>query len=165
VDFNRELNRYVIPLNVGKAKAASPDFGYTDYNDKEDKLSQVEFETGSGEIQALYDGKEIGWIYTYRRASTVCVSEINIGDYWRGTGLGQMLYDKAIEMAAESGARYFASDSKLSNDAQNAWLRLGKRYPVEEMDNPEYEDGFNEEVSHVVYRIDLSNVMAKTAGT
>jgi GNAT superfamily N-acetyltransferase len=158
VDYDRDKQRYVIPLNGGQAKAASPDFGYTDYNDKEDKIDQVEFDYRNGEIIAEYNGEEVGWIYTYRRASTVCVSEINIGDYWRGTGLGQMLYDKAIEMAAESGARYFASDSKLSNDAQNAWLRLEKRYPVEEMDNPEYEEGFNEEVSHVIYRIDLKKV-------
>ncbi len=72
-----------------------------------------------------------------------------------------MLYDKAIAYAKESGARYFSSDNELSDDALAGWGRLGKRYPVEEVPNPEYRKGFNgfhPNVRPMMYRIDLNKV-------
>jgi predicted GNAT family acetyltransferase len=58
------------------------------------------------------------------------VRQSNIGLTWKGTGLGQILYDKAIQFAKKKGCRYFCSDIQRTMEAENAWKRLAQRYPV-----------------------------------
>jgi len=60
----------------------------------------------------------------------IAVKESKIGKLWRGTGLGQLLYDKAIEEAKTRGCDKLWSDDELTEDAHGAWGRLGKRYSV-----------------------------------
>jgi 8-oxo-dGTP pyrophosphatase MutT (NUDIX family)/GNAT superfamily N-acetyltransferase len=51
---------------------------------------------------------------------------------WVGLGIGQRLYDMAIEEAKRRGLAEFYSDEpkKRTADANHAWQKLKKRYPV-----------------------------------
>lgn len=136
-----------------QAKTASPDFGYSTYNDREKDLKNVKISLvgktprGEGDIQVIaeYDGRQIGGIDCWKVTRLCTMNGIYIEGDWRGTGLGQMLYDAAIQAAKKAGCRYFVSDGQLRDDAVSAWQRLAKRYRVEEIDNPEYLDGAEEE--------------------
>ena len=121
------------------------DFGYSRFNDREAELSKVEFSLSnvsenSFQVDANYEGKLIAWITSHVERGgnwnypDYTVDAINIMDKtWRGTGLGQMLYDKAIEEAKNREAEYFYSDEDLTPEAQRAWARLKQRYPVENL--------------------------------
>jgi len=67
---------------------------------------------------------------TEETSQTILVYDVNVNDDWRGTGLGQMLYDKAIQKAKELGARVFESSIDRTPEANRAWKRLRQRYPV-----------------------------------
>jgi GNAT superfamily N-acetyltransferase/8-oxo-dGTP pyrophosphatase MutT (NUDIX family) len=56
---------------------------------------------------------------------------VEIAPGWRGTGLGQMLYEKAAEKAKAMGAERLYSDESRSPEAMKAWQRLSQRYRVE----------------------------------
>lgn len=64
------------------------------------------------------------------------LERVKLKEAWRGdryvddTGLGQMLYDKAIELGRQKGYKCLKSDSVLRPDGEKAWQRLAKRYPV-----------------------------------
>jgi GNAT superfamily N-acetyltransferase len=150
-------------------KTAAPDFGYTEYNDREDELEDVTFVSQGLEgsqlgVAAKYKGNDIGHIDCYVTAGLCVVSEITIGQRWRGTGLGQMLYDCAIQVAKKAGLKVFSSDSILSEDAINAWYRLSKRYPVEEVTNEDYEGDESCQANPTIYHINLSRVPYKDLG-
>jgi GNAT superfamily N-acetyltransferase len=72
------------------------------------------------------------------------VRQSNISPDWKGTGLGQILYDKAIQYAKKQGCKVFSSDIQRTMEAESAWSKLSKRYPVEK--------------SKYYYTIDLSKV-------
>lgn len=113
----------------------SPDFSYTKFNDKDDLLKQIRYDVNiqprrfsisscyddlnSGEIRCAFKPHEYAWI-----------TLANISTFWKGTGLGQILYDKAIATSKELGLKKFYSDDRLEPDAHRAWSRLAKRYPV-----------------------------------
>jgi 8-oxo-dGTP pyrophosphatase MutT (NUDIX family)/GNAT superfamily N-acetyltransferase len=83
------------------------------------------------EIQVPDDlfGKSAGVLY---------VLDVAVEDEWRGTGLGQRLYDMAIEKAKSEGARYLTSSADQTPDAKAAWRRLKQRYPVRKKDGLSY---------------------------
>jgi GNAT superfamily N-acetyltransferase len=168
---------------------ASPDFGYSTYNNRENDLNKVKLipqsnsprGEGAIEITAEYDGRQIGGIDCWVVSRQCTVNGIYIEGDWRGTGLGQMLYDAAIQAAKKAGCRYFRSDGQLRDDAVSAWQRLAKRYRIEEVDNPDYLEGVEEEDEDaedgystfddgsvqqhpVVYQIDLNTVPLKPKG-
>jgi GNAT superfamily N-acetyltransferase/8-oxo-dGTP pyrophosphatase MutT (NUDIX family) len=64
------------------------------------------------------------------------VFDIGVEDDWRGTGLGQSLYDRAIAEAKKRGYTEFNSSTDRNPDSQAAWGRLSKRYPVEQKHDP-----------------------------
>lgn len=64
------------------------------------------------------------------------VFDIGVEDDWRGTGLGQALYDRAIAEAKKRGYTEFNSSTDRNPDSQAAWGRLSKRYPVEQKHDP-----------------------------
>ena len=115
---------------------SSPDFGYTEYNEEqESKIKDLVWETGDWglngfDIVASEGEMEVGSIRCSLHQSTYSVDESKISTKWKGTGLGQLLYDKAIEEAKTRGSDKFESDSVLTDDAHSAWARLAKRYPV-----------------------------------
>ena len=144
-------------------KKASPDFGYTHYKDREADLSKLEWitsatplsitisawdvgqepppSTPAGKLTALGEssafaaknkkGPNVG--ADGRVLDTFILRSVNIDGDWRGTGLGQLLYDRLIEEAVKLKARFIRSDAsgRMSADAQKAWKRLSQRYPVE----------------------------------
>ena len=169
-------------IELEHVKTASPDFGYSQYNEAEEDLGQLKWSTRpfrtlgfqiiatfpngkgtsyeAGKIQCDYypegDGSPEGAVYS---------SIVEIGEEWRGTGLGQMLYDRAIAHARELGARWFRSDTSMTKDATRAWQRLKKRYPVKEVPYYAYDpEDYGEGESKPGYEIDLSKLPAtKTA--
>ena len=70
------------------------------------------------------------------------------GDYWHSSGLGQMLYDKAIQYAKKCKYDFFQSDYRLSGYARKAWTKLSKRYPVQKV----------KEFDKNIFRIDLTKL-------
>lgn len=129
-------DRYVIDLN--KMKTASPDLGYSQYNDRDADLSRLKWKTGPTPTGGV-------WIEAYdpQTRTKACTGSISHfpdehwfveGAYlrseaWRGTGLGQLLYDKMIQIAKRHGGKWFLAGSQ-SDDAIKAWGRLALRYPV-----------------------------------
>lgn len=67
------------------------------------------------------------------------VMDIHRDDNYKGEGVGQGLYDKAIEVAREYGCKQFYSDAPgcVSDDAHKAWSRLKERHPAQ------YDDEIN----------------------
>jgi ParB-like chromosome segregation protein Spo0J/GNAT superfamily N-acetyltransferase len=137
-------NRYRLTLPNAKAKAASPDFGYSQYNDREKDLAQVEFTVSRGDDAAIDvncysggvdDAHRIGGglarVSRVNRKKAYRISTIRIADEWKGTGLGQKVYEAIIVEARKRKAAYLISDDQMSRDAEMAWSRLSQRYPVE----------------------------------
>jgi GNAT superfamily N-acetyltransferase len=160
-DLNSILEQ--IPLQ----KTASPDFGYTKYRNREKDLKKVKFVSQGREgdyfgVAAKFDGKDIGAIECSITVRLATVYNVWIDGTWRGTGLGQLLYDHAIQVAKKIGMDYFSSDDQLTDDAVSAWMRLRKRYPMDEVDNMDYDPDaeFDGSVPQhpVRYRIDLDEV-------
>jgi GNAT superfamily N-acetyltransferase len=140
----------------------SPDFGYSRFNDRDKELSSVKFNIRSGPknvdhqsfiIEAINENNEIGkmvlsFIFS---SSSMNVLRSEIVKEWKGTGLGQMLYDKAIDLAKSKGCREFRSDTTRSYDADQAWEKLRKRYPVRYRDSHTY-------IPHSYFYIVLSRI-------
>ena len=130
-------------------KTASPDFGYSEFNNREKDLKKLRFqEPALGihllEVEAVDPAKKAmertqGYVtaekmFLNRDELSYAVTHSNIEKEWKGTGLGQVLYDRMILQAKRRGADYLYSDVKpnnLSKDAEGAWKRLSERYPVE----------------------------------
>jgi hypothetical protein len=132
-------------------KTASPDFGYSQFTNKEKELKRLQLrptELGKNllEVLALKPGQTqhtpVGELPGYICAeslqyaedgsvSAYTISRSDIVPYWRGTGLGQMLYDRLIVEAKKRGAKYLYSDENRSTDAFRAWKRLAQRHTVE----------------------------------
>ena len=106
------------------------------------------------------NGMMVGYIdvgpWGEKGAGVWVVFDVNIEDEWRGTGLGQMLYDKGIAAAKAAGANTLTSSVDMSNDAQRAWKRLRSRYPVKSVKDPEATWGRR-------WYIDLGAAAPKTA--
>ena len=156
------------------AQKTAKDFGYTKYRNREKDLQNVKFVSQGLErehlgVAAKYNGEDIGAIECSVVAKLCVVCNVWINGDWRGTGLGQLLYDHAIQAAKKAGLLVFSSDDQLTDDAASAWLRLGKRYPLTEVDNLEYDPDaeYNGEVPQhpVRYHIDLNRVPTKNLGT
>ena len=134
---------------------SAKDFGYTKYRDREEDLSRLTFEVkhetsqlglgGANEStcvieawtpdrqQSLYSPNKLPVGYIEIGPSGrggYYVWDVNIEREWRGTGLGQMLYDRAIEEAKKLGATRLWSSDDMQPDAHRAWSRLSQRYPV-----------------------------------
>ncbi len=139
----------------------SPDFGYSKFNDRDSDIKsltfrEVPFEHGFMIYAELKDSKIAGRV-TCRtapqsdniiRVSSAFVQTGKVNSFdksgnsietyykpedWRGSGLGQILYDKAIYFAKKLGYKYFQSDYSRSKSADNAWAKLSNRYITEKV--------------------------------
>ena len=142
----------------GYVKTAMPDFGYKKYNDREEDLSKITFEVRPGRmiggdtlvIEAWTPDRRpnphsqhtlpVGYIELDKENGKDYVFDVSIEDDWRGTGLGQMLYDRAIEEAKKQGADRLWSSTDMQPDAHKAWKRLAQRYPVKKSKGRYYID-------------------------
>lgn len=71
--------------------------------------------------------------YTY-------VQDVSVEDNYRGTGLGQKLYDEAVAQAKKQGATRLYASADQTGSAKSAWNRLAKRYPVKQDGGTKYVD-------------------------
>jgi ribosomal protein S18 acetylase RimI-like enzyme len=78
-------------------------------------------------------GKRVGSITIDILGDTGYVQDVNVNRPWQGRGIGQRLYDMAIEGCRKYGLSEFRSDYPLdrSDDANAIWHRLMNRYEVE----------------------------------
>jgi GNAT superfamily N-acetyltransferase len=119
-------------------KKSTPDFGYSNFKNRDAELSHLSWKirkVGGCIVIKAFDehGRLAGDLEVRIVAKTNgFVAWADIDDKWRGTGLGQLLYDKAIEECRRQGLHYFQSDKvqSRSEDADSAWRRLGQRYDV-----------------------------------
>lgn len=79
-----------------------------------------------GYLDVQDDGSDAVWVF-----------DVNVEDDWRGTGLGQKLYDRAIAEAKRRGKKVFDSSSDQTPEARAAWKRISQRYPVEQKHDPQ----------------------------
>jgi len=142
-----------------------PDFNYTKFNNRDEELSRLKFDYSV--IPSNNDGIGGFWIIVNNssgvsvadidlvevNSKTLVISFIRINLKWKGTGLGQILYDKAIKKAKQLGYKYFRSDTDRSAAAEKAWKRLAARYTVKYKEGKEFNKGY--------YEIDLSKVQLK----
>lgn len=148
-----------------------PNFGYKNFVDKDADIAKLQWkieESGPGDykdikIQAIDPDSEYAYeglilarigssIADHERGNGVLevkISKIRVNK-WRGTGLGQMLYDRVIQEAKRLGYHYLTSDYMMSDDAKKAWAKLANRYPVQRVKSGEYNEW--------VYQIDLTKV-------
>jgi ribosomal protein S18 acetylase RimI-like enzyme len=84
-------------------------------------------------IEAHSDEGTVAALEIYFDKGNAYVRGITVASHYRGQGIGQKLYDRAIVLAKEEGCAGFYSDKSncMSNDAHKAWDRLRKRYKVE----------------------------------
>ena len=147
--FNFKLNSKGVPplLHSNGTIKESPNFGYSIFNDRDNDLSKIIWNINWWKnyyfkIMATFDYIPVGWgkfvPKNYKgKISYIMVQSVyldnNNGKEWRGTGLGQLIYDKAIQYSKKSGYDYFVSDfsENISDEAKHAWMRLSNRYPVE----------------------------------
>jgi len=81
---------------------------------------------------AQYEGP-VGFIDIGTEGAVIAgpyVYDINVEDAYRGTGLGQKLYDMAIVEAKKRGYKEFNSSIDQTPEAKAAWKRISQRYPV-----------------------------------
>ena len=158
--FNFKLEKGGIPplLKSNGKITESPDFGYTRFSDRDKDLESVMFEPrkNNNEIVAVYNGLDIGGVgfenvSSYDKIAQIFYSQINRD--WYGSGLGQILYDYAIQLAKMKGYKYLNSDTRRSTEAERAWKRLAKRYPVTDI-----EDEYGYVTNH---QIDLTKIPVK----
>jgi GNAT superfamily N-acetyltransferase len=158
--FNFKLNKGGRPpfLRSNGKITESPDFSYSNFNNRDNDLQQVIFDVrqNGNEVVAIYDGKDIGGVgfenvSSFDKIAQIFYSQINRD--WYGTGLGQILYDKAIQLAKKKGYKYLNSDTRRSIEAEKAWKRLARRYPCREI-----EDEYGYVTNH---QIDLTAVPTK----
>jgi GNAT superfamily N-acetyltransferase len=150
-----------------KVVLAAPDFDYSQYNDREADLANLEWETTASGAWIVIKAKSTNpnepRLPSRHVAEIICtskepyfkVSSINMTRGFRGTGLGQLLYDKAIAYAKSHGFQFFCSDelTGMTKDGRKAWERLSKRYPVK----------FDEKGNR--FTIDLNPQVGKTAAS
>jgi GNAT superfamily N-acetyltransferase len=74
----------------------------------------------------------VGYLDVLDMDDTSWVFDINVEDDWRGLGLGQALYYRAISEAKKRGKKFFESSSDQTPEAHAAWQRLAQRYSVEQ---------------------------------
>jgi GNAT superfamily N-acetyltransferase len=150
------------------AKTASPDFGYSQYNDRDKDIAKLTWEVIPNSYHGGFEmyvhdpsipGPEkggsfdnvVGQMFCFEffpndpsdksPEKNIAIDSVNIQDPWFGTGLGQMLYDRAIAEAKKEGYDRFWSDKTRSASAESAWSKLKTRYPVRQaytkwMDTP-----------------------------
>jgi GNAT superfamily N-acetyltransferase len=123
----------------------APDYNYTKFNNRDEDIKTIEWEivsTNAGLTITAWDPNLPKYYYSFAgriRALAehdyVHIISIKIKPKWHGTGLGQLLYDKAITQAKIDGHKYFRSDygNYISAMAQKAWERLSQRYPVKKV--------------------------------
>jgi len=106
---------------------------------------RAQYEGPVGFINIGIEGASIEGPYVY---------DINVEDDWRGTGLGQQLYDLAVAEAKKRGYTEFNSSTDQTPEAKAAWKRLSQRYLVtrkqDKTENLPYfsmklAEGFNDE--------------------
>jgi len=156
----------------------SPDFGYKMFVDRDDDIAKliwnVEFEKDGSKLESIIIralsnvGKtemlsnnglnREGIIIIRRNGEKFQITRSQLTQYrqghegWASTGLGQLLYDKAVAECKKAGIRYLMSDYTLSIEARKAWKKLATRYPVtKETDSLE-----GDKVHY--FQIDLSKV-------
>jgi ribosomal protein S18 acetylase RimI-like enzyme len=86
------------------------------------------------------DIKPVDFLPDAEAQGAAYVFDVNVEDEWRGTGLGQKLYDMAIAEAKERGATKFMSSTDQTKYAHAAWRRLGQRYKVKRFGKAYYID-------------------------
>jgi hypothetical protein len=144
---------------------ASPDFGYSQYNDREKDLANLKFVTTmefsdfpmieAQEIDDKGEATPVGRIsaeptdgvYAPHRKTNknrvnfppgYLMRQVTVGHGWEGTGLGQILYDKMIaEVKRLGGERLYSAraSESMSPASKKAWDRLAKRYNVKFLDS------------------------------
>jgi GNAT superfamily N-acetyltransferase len=125
-------------VHIRKNMLESPDFGYNTYNNRETELNKVRYDDDITNnfltISAYYENEKIAYLHAnvHSKESSIVIDKVEIyGMYhkaWRGTGLGQILYERAIQLAKSEGFDYFRSDQALSKYAHKAWSRIKARY-------------------------------------
>lgn len=95
------------------------------------------------------------------------VSTAAIRFFYRGSGVGQKLYDMAIQEVKKQGGRFLTSCEQMTDDANGAWKRLSKRYPVTHQPPTSDDEGelldADASDSWGKYTLDLSKIAAKAA--
>jgi GNAT superfamily N-acetyltransferase len=135
----------------------APDFGYSQFNNRDEEIKNLTFkivETGKNVHALAYVSPTeiLGQVSAHiKNDSSLMVIYATIDNAWKGTGLGQLLYDKMIVWAKQHKFKYFRSDDVLSRDGQKAWKRLGQRYQIQTV---EYNN-------KVFYQINLTKVPMK----
>jgi GNAT superfamily N-acetyltransferase len=138
----------------------SPDFGYSSFTNRDEDISKLKWSAKNllptGEAVGIYartpDSSSQVWVARMGlqieeengKPFRATIRQTTITPEWTGTGLGQLLYDHAIQYAKKRGCEFFCSDIQRTMDAEGAWKRLSRRYPVEKHSN--------------YYLIDLSKV-------
>jgi GNAT superfamily N-acetyltransferase/predicted nucleotidyltransferase len=127
-----------------------PNFGYSNFNDREKEIKNLHWKVEADDdflVVAVYqttpsasalqdlrtnwsDDNLVGRIQSVIENDYVKIMSAKIKPEWRGTGLGQMMYDKLIARAKIGGHKYVRSDYDRTADAESAWKKLAKRYPV-----------------------------------
>jgi GNAT superfamily N-acetyltransferase len=77
-------------------------------------------------IEAHADDRSVGAIEIVFENDNAYVRGIGLAPEYRGRGIGQILYDRAIAFAKKEGCHDFYSDkaNAMSKDADKAWNRL-----------------------------------------
>lgn len=155
----------------------SPNYNYSQYNDRENDLKKLHWQVlstehgisitiGANSSITDYTSWSDDNIYARIRAQAVKnyvrIGSAYIKPEWSGTGLGQMMYDKLIAVAKNDGYKYVKSDYDRMAPGNKAWVKLAKRYPVEAIpDYVSYDDGSSYEAGIKYYQIDLDKVNTK----
>lgn len=146
----------------------SPDFGYKHFVNRDEELKNITFRISNSKwgfkIIAEMDNDICGFIACERETGTyftdnkktMTVSRSDIQPKWHGTGLGQILYDRAIQESKRRGYVKFRSDVLRSKESNKAWKRLEQRYPVKFVNAD-----VSRSLGYNAYVIDLTKVPKK----
>ena len=89
------------------------------------------------------DERPVGYIDIgsyYQHPGDMYVDDVNVVEGWRGTGLGQQLYDRAIAEARKAGVPRLWASIDQTPEAEDAWNRLSQRHPVKYEGDQKYVD-------------------------
>jgi GNAT superfamily N-acetyltransferase len=134
-----EIPAEVIQMKTGADEPSAP----IELSERDISPEQSSFEGTSlpgVRIEAGIDGENVGTIEIMlgdevkrgRGYKVAFVRGILVAKHYQGQGIGQKLYDRAIQIAKARGCVRFYSDtaSCMSKDAYKAWARLRTRYKI-----------------------------------
>lgn len=157
-----------------KSLKEDPDFGYTTFNNKENELNNLSWKiinNESGiEIIVFINDPNLPESYSWNQnlqgsvralaktKNIIQITSIKIAKKWFGTGLGQLMYDRLIQEAKNSGYKFLRSDFDRSDNAEHAWKRLSSRYNVTKILYPKFSPYYGK---IKFYQINLQKVPVK----